>query len=133
VIRWLRTRFPGCFFFFFFGVVVFCWLDNLRGCAQRLFRLLNVSGTGRVTKAEVVCGFLLIVDGSIEQKLEMLFHSFDKAGRGRLTRPAVLRLIITLLTMAYDQGTKSTDPGYVVCNRLEHEAVQLCSCAYVHL
>lgn len=78
-----------------------------RCCPQTLFPLLNVSGTGRLTKAELVCGFLLIIDGSLEQKLEMLFHAFDKRGTGRIQKPAALRLIVTLLTMAYDRGVKN--------------------------
>ena len=81
--------------------------DWWRHASQTLFPLLNVSGTGRLTKAELVCGFLLIIDGSLEQKLEMLFHAFDKRGTGCIQRPAALRLIVTLLTMAYDRSVKN--------------------------
>ena len=109
-------------------VCVWLWLCLWR--LQTLFPLLNVSGTGLLTKAELVCGFLLIIDGSIEQKLEMLFHSFDKERRGRLERPAVLRLVTTLLTMAYDRGMSneevspsSLQPQYVWVGLLLRRAV----------
>jgi Ca2+-binding EF-hand superfamily protein len=54
-------------------------------CVSRQY-FLNVYQDGTITWAEYICVISLILDGTLEERIKLIFNCFDEDGDGELTK-----------------------------------------------
>eukprot|EP01123_Difflugia_compressa_P011004 TRINITY_DN419_c0_g2_i3.p1 TRINITY_DN419_c0_g2~~TRINITY_DN419_c0_g2_i3.p1 ORF type:complete len:174 (+),score=29.87 TRINITY_DN419_c0_g2_i3:46-567(+) len=51
-----------------------------------LFTLYDINHNGRISWKEYVCTVVLIMNGTLEEKLDLLFNAFDEDRNGRISK-----------------------------------------------
>jgi Ca2+-binding EF-hand superfamily protein len=62
------------------------FLDWGAEVVERLFEVMNTSGSKHLSYKEFVCGACVLHAGTHLQKLQLVFHMFDASNRGAITR-----------------------------------------------
>jgi len=81
---------------------------------SRLFKALDQNNDNKLDFREMICGLSILAKGSLDEKLELLFRSFDVDNTGFITR-AQLESLITSVSSQMDHGADkhSSEVGVV--------------------
>lgn len=116
-------------------VLLDCLPDMPLKLVSRIFLTFAANGNAYLDYAEFLCGLCVLAKGSVDERLQFLFHVYDVQQTGKLTRDVLIRFdeMIRKTCLYKDEGHWSGKSSLELCHLPRTSCVCLFGLSRRHL